>query len=136
MPQTRKASSSFVLVIALILGAGGSTQQTAPGGLTAEGARAIAKDAYIYGFPMATNYATMYKQAINTGNPDYRAPFNTVTSSANVATPADKFVVTPNSDTPYSLRTTATTRVNSAIFTHTTLHVWVRGAAETKAASS
>ena len=32
----------------------------------------------------------------------YRVPFNTVASSANVATPDDKFVVTPNSDTPYS----------------------------------
>ena len=31
----------------------------------------------------------------------YRVPFNTVASSANVATPEDKFVVRPNSDTPY-----------------------------------
>jgi hypothetical protein len=64
--------------------------------------RAIAKEAYIYGFPMVTNYDTMYKQAIDTSNKDYRAPFNTMANSANVATPDDKFVVTPNSDTPYS----------------------------------
>jgi hypothetical protein len=32
----------------------------------------------------------------------YRVPFNTVASSANVATPDDKFVVTQNSETPYS----------------------------------
>jgi hypothetical protein len=32
----------------------------------------------------------------------YRVPLNTVASSANVATPDDKFVVTPNSDSPYS----------------------------------
>jgi hypothetical protein len=65
-------------------------------------ARAIAKEAYIYGFPMVANYQTMYKQAIDTTNKDYRGSFNTVTSSKSVATPDDKFVVTPNSDTPYS----------------------------------
>jgi hypothetical protein len=65
-------------------------------------ARAIAKEAYIYGFPMATNYQTLYKQAIDTTSRDYRAPFNTLANASNVATPDDKFVVTPNSDTPYS----------------------------------
>ena len=66
------------------------------------GVRAIAKEAYIYGFPMVTNYETMYKQAIDTSNKDYRAPFNTIANSVNIATPDDKFVVTPNFDTPYS----------------------------------
>jgi hypothetical protein len=70
--------------------------------LSAAEARAIAKDAFIYGFPMAANYQTMYKQAIDTSSTDYRAPFNTLTNAKSVATPDDKFVVTPNSDTPYS----------------------------------
>jgi hypothetical protein len=65
-------------------------------------ARAIAKEAYVYAFPMAANYQTMYKQAIDKSSPDYRGAFNTVNSSKSVATPEDKFVVTPNSDTPYS----------------------------------
>lgn len=65
-------------------------------------ARSIAKEAYIYGFPMVANYQTMYKQAIDTANHDYQGPFNTLHSSKSVATPEDKFVVTPNSDTPYS----------------------------------
>lgn len=71
-------------------------------GLTPQDARAIAKEAYIYGFPMAVNYQTMYKQAIDKASPDYKGPFNTLNSSKSVATPEDKFVVTPNSDTPYS----------------------------------
>jgi hypothetical protein len=71
-------------------------------GLSASEARAIAKEAFIYGFPMAANYQTMYKQAVDTSSPDYRGAFNNVTSSKSVATPEDKFVVTPNSDTPYS----------------------------------
>src|SRR5277367_216298 len=62
----------------------------------------IAKEAYIYGFPLVTNYETIYKQTINKTDSNYRAPFNTIASLANVATPDDKFVVTPNSDTPYS----------------------------------
>lgn len=65
-------------------------------------ARAIAKDAYIYAFPMADNYATLYKQAIDKTGNDYRAPFNVLSNASSVATPEDKFVVTPNSDTPYS----------------------------------
>ena len=73
----------------------------APGGRM-DGGVSFGQRAYIYGFPMVTNYDTMYKQAIDTSNKDYRAPFNTIANSANVATPDDKFVVTPNSDTPYS----------------------------------
>jgi hypothetical protein len=70
--------------------------------LTPQEARSIAKEAYIYAFPMAANYQTMYKQAIDKNSPDYRGPFNSLNSSKSVATPEDKFVVTPNSDTPYS----------------------------------
>ncbi len=87
---------------ALMMIACGPAQQQSQIGPTPEEARAIAKEAYLYGFPVVTNYQTMYKQAIDTANPDYRAPFNVLTSSAGVATPDDKFVVTPNSDTPYS----------------------------------
>jgi hypothetical protein len=37
---------------------------------SATDARAIAKEAFIYGFPMVANYQTMYKQAIDSSNPD------------------------------------------------------------------
>ena len=79
-----------------------NTKKPAESTISVPDARAIAKDAYIYGFPMAANYQTMYKQAIDTTGKDYRGPFNTLNSSKSVATPEDKFVVTPNSDTPYS----------------------------------
>ena len=92
-----------LLTLSLILTA---CQQSAnkPGeaSLTPAEARSIAKDAFIYDFPMAATYNTMYKQAIDTSNSDHRADFNTIASSKSVATPEDKFVVTPNSDTPYS----------------------------------
>lgn len=67
-----------------------------------EEARAIAKDAYLYGFPMVESYKTLYVQAVQKGGPDYKAPFNTIANVAAVFSPADKAIVTPNSDTPYS----------------------------------
>jgi hypothetical protein len=70
--------------------------------LSPQETRSIAKEAYVYGFPMVASYQTLYKQAIDTGSPDYRASFNALASASGVATPDDKFVVTPNSDTPYS----------------------------------
>src|SRR5271156_4308235 len=90
------------IMIALSVTGCNSTQKPSNVGLSAADARAIAKEAFIYGFPMAANYQTMYKQAIDKSSPDYRGAFNTVNSSKSVATPEDKFVVTPNSDTPYS----------------------------------
>jgi hypothetical protein len=106
MPQVNKANwGLFLTIAALILTACGSTQQSPSGAqsaLTPAEARQIAKEAYIYGFPLVTNYQTMYKQAIDTVNSDYRASFNVLANSSGVTTPEDKFVVTPNSDTPYS----------------------------------
>ncbi|WP_205422749.1 DUF1254 domain-containing protein [Seongchinamella sediminis] len=63
----------------------------------------IARDGYVYGFPMVMNYKTLYQYTVDTGNPDYKGPFNRVACEARVFTPADKTVVTPNSDTPYCM---------------------------------
>ncbi len=56
--------------------------------VSSQEARQIAKEAFIYGFPMVANYQTMHKQAIDTAGHDFRATFNTIASLANVATPA------------------------------------------------
>lgn len=76
---------------------------TSSSAMKPEDAARIAKEAYIYGYPMVQNYKTMYIFAIAKGNPEYKAPFNVLYQSANVATPQDTTVVTPNSDTPYSM---------------------------------
>ena len=65
-------------------------------------ATVVAKDAFIYGFPMVENYKTLYLQTLDRGGPQHRAGFNTISHSARVLTPDDKLVVMPNSDTPYS----------------------------------
>ena len=65
--------------------------------------QSIARDAYLYGFPMVMNLKTLYEFAIDTTSPNYKAPFNEVSCEARLYTPADTTVVTPNSDTPYCI---------------------------------
>jgi hypothetical protein len=71
--------------------------------VTPEEARSIAKEAYIYGFPMVDGYRIIHAYFIDTNNPEYKAPLNTLKNIARVYTPEDKAVQTPNSDTPYSM---------------------------------
>ena len=66
-------------------------------------ARAIAKEAYIYGNPMVDSYRIQYAYFVDKDDPEYKAPYNTIRNIARVYTPADKAVQTPNSDTPYSM---------------------------------
>jgi hypothetical protein len=68
-----------------------------------EEAEAIARDAYIYGFPMVMNYKTLWNYVVDEGNPEYKGPFNEVSCEARLFTPEDKAVVTPNADTPYCM---------------------------------
>jgi len=78
---------------------------TAPGATqepSADEARAIAKEAYIYGYPLVDNYRVQYAYFVETQNPQYKAPYNTIKNIAHVYTPEDTAIQTPNSDTPYS----------------------------------
>jgi hypothetical protein len=68
---------------------------------TAE-ARAIAKEAYIYGFPMVDNYRIQYAYFVDRNNPEFKAPWNQLVNTPRVYTPEDRAIQTPNSDTPYS----------------------------------
>lgn len=77
----------------------GMPAQTA---LTPESARAIANDAYIYGFPIVDNYRILHSYFVDVGGPEYKAPWNTLFNNARVYTPEDTAIQTPNSDTPYS----------------------------------
>ena len=64
--------------------------------------RAIAKEAYIYGFPLVDSYRIQHAYFVDRANPEFKAPHNTLTNIARVFTPDDRAVQTPNSDTPYS----------------------------------
>ena len=70
--------------------------------ITPEEVRAIAKDAYVYGYPMVDSYRINFAFYLWPGNPEYKGPQNELFSMARLFTPSDTAVQTPNSDTPYS----------------------------------
>jgi hypothetical protein len=65
-------------------------------------ARAIAKEAYLYGYPLVDVYRMLYLSCLDPGSPAFKAPVNTLRNEARLYTPEDRIVVTPNSDTLYS----------------------------------
>jgi hypothetical protein len=67
-----------------------------------EEARAIAKEAYLYGFPVVEMYKTLYTQAVDKSGSNFKAPFNQIGNTATSFTAKDTAFVTPNADTPYS----------------------------------
>lgn len=79
------------------------SEKTSGETLTAAEAREIAKEAYIYGFPLVDDYRIQHAYYVQKDNAEYRGTFNTIHNTARVFTPADKAVQTPNSDTPYSM---------------------------------
>jgi hypothetical protein len=92
----------IIILILIILAAGMSAcKQEIP--LTPAEAKEIAREAYVYGFPMVVNYKTLYMYAIDEKSPEYKGPFNELVCNARLFTPDDKAVVTPNSDTPYCM---------------------------------
>src|SRR5438132_11392109 len=70
--------------------------------ITPTEARTIAKEAYIYGFPLVDNYRIQYGYFVDRQNPEFKAPWNQLKNIPRVYTPADTAIQTPNSDTPYS----------------------------------
>ncbi|WP_417735937.1 DUF1254 domain-containing protein [Rosistilla oblonga] len=70
--------------------------------VTPEEARAIAKEAYIYGYPLVDSYRIQYAYFVDKDDKSYKAPWNQIKNIPAVYTPADTAIQTPNSDTPYS----------------------------------
>src|SRR5436309_12460444 len=66
-------------------------------------ARAIVKEAYIYGFPLVDSYRIQHAYWVDRATPEYKGPWNQIWNSARLFTPADTAIQTPNSDTLYSL---------------------------------
>lgn len=71
--------------------------------ITPADARAIAKEAYIYGYPMVDGYRVQYSYFVDHQSPDFKAPWNHIHNMSRVFTPEDRAIVSPNSDTPYSM---------------------------------
>ncbi len=92
-----------VMSVAALLCSPMASASPAAAKLSPAEARAIAEEGFIYGLPMVMDYAVMYDFIVNRDSPAWKAPFNTLRNEARVFTSADTTVVTPNSDTPYSI---------------------------------
>src|SRR3984885_12652401 len=75
---------------------------SAQAGVTPAEARAIAKEAYVYGFPLVDSYRIQYDYFVDSKGPEFKAPWGQIANTPRVYTPADTAIQTPNSDTPYS----------------------------------
>ena len=93
----RALSFGAVLLTAITFTAADAQSRVTP-----SEARAIAKEAFIYGFPLVDSYRITYAYFVDQKNPEYKGPFNQIRNFARLMTPADKAVQTPNSDTAYS----------------------------------
>jgi hypothetical protein len=65
-------------------------------------ARSIAKEAFIYAYPMLFNYKTLYEQAVDPASKSYVGGFGKFRNYSHPCGPENKDIVTPNNDTPYS----------------------------------
>lgn len=66
-------------------------------------AKDVAEEGFIYGLPLVMNYAVMQEFAVNRDSGQFKAPFNEINNMHQVASPEDTAIITPNSDTPYSI---------------------------------
>ena len=69
--------------------------------VTANEARAIAKEAYTFNYPLVMYYRTMYLQAIDTSSKSYGGGFGKWLH-LGTSSPKDTDIVSPNNDSPYS----------------------------------
>src|SRR5437879_7347051 len=98
MKTTRQLS---LLTVTLVSAMAFTTARAAD--LTAAETKAMAEEGFIYGLPIVMNYAVMYEYAVDRNSGQFKAPFNEINNEARVFTYKDTAVVTPNSDTPYSI---------------------------------
>jgi hypothetical protein len=69
----RTITALFALALLMLQSCSLEQQQITP-----DEAKEIAKEAYIYGFPLVLNYKTMYSYTINTKSPELKGDFNTI----------------------------------------------------------
>src|ERR1700733_475756 len=99
MKTTRRAFASGIALLPALRFSSASAQT----GVTPAEARAIAKEAYVYGEPIVDNYRIQHAYWIDKSNREYKGSWNQIWNSARLFTPADKAIQTPNSDTLYSM---------------------------------
>jgi hypothetical protein len=91
-----------IIAAVLMAGCGKKDENRAAAPGIAE-TKAIAEEGFIYGLPIVMNYAVMNEYAVDTNSSQFKAPFNQIYNMHRVATYEDTAIITPNSDTPYSI---------------------------------
>ncbi|RUT99987.1 DUF1254 domain-containing protein [Mesorhizobium sp. USDA-HM6] len=100
----RLTRRNFAIGSTLALGLAGFGSKSAQAAdITPSEVRPIAKEAYIYGYPMVDGYRILHAYFIDKKSPEFKGPWNQLVNIPRVYTPDDKAVQTPNSDTPYSM---------------------------------
>lgn len=69
---------------------------------TPKEARAIAKEAYLWGYSLVDDYRIQYAYFVDKTNPEFKGGWNVVANNTRLYTPADTTIQTINSDTLYS----------------------------------
>ncbi|WPR75195.1 DUF1254 domain-containing protein [Algoriphagus sp. NG3] len=90
---------SILFVLGVMFNA--CTTKTQSGNLSPEEAQQIAKEAYIFTYPMLMGYQAQYYRSVPE-SPGYRAPLNQISHDTEPADHTRIDVVTMNGDTPYS----------------------------------
>lgn len=65
--------------------------------------KAIAQEGFVFGLPIVMYYTSAYELFVDPTSSQYKAPVGQLFNEARVFTPQDTAVITPNSDTPYSM---------------------------------
>jgi hypothetical protein len=100
--NTKNKTTKVIAFTMALLASWMVTTAQAQASVTPEEARAIAKEAYVYGFPMVDHYRIQYSYFKDKNDPNYKTPWNHLINVPRVYTPEDTAIQTPNSDTPYS----------------------------------
>ncbi len=96
----------LLLFLAIFIGCADKSKKEAPKNeqskdLTADQAKAIAKEAYIFNYSMVLMYRTMYLQSIDRTSKSYSGGFGHWLH-LGTSSPKDTDIVSPNNDSPYS----------------------------------
>ncbi len=107
---TNRVRATFATAFLAVLAGCSSPKDTisqaakdAPKAPSLEEVKSIAEEGFVYALPLVMAYDVMSMYAIDRSSGQFKAPLNVLYNEARVFTPADTAVITPNSDTPYSL---------------------------------
>lgn len=99
----------FVVILGIVAGCGkkedaiSKAEKTEKDRPSIAETKAIAEEGFIYGLPIVMSYAIMYEYAVDRNSSQFKAPLNQILNEHRVFTYKDTAVVSPNSDTPYSV---------------------------------